>query len=537
MAHRLAVALLLCLLPSGGSTGAEVASADAPPQQLHLRQLQADDPVRRWLADMVISVPPISFVVKIPLIGDVNATLENLVCQKLALGAMSADDVCSETKPTIAVDARGVGVICAGDWAYKELKKNGDTGGGAVSVHVEAPDLAEVSFQLSLERSTSGARLVTGANLDVCKLTAKPKLQFQGGGALNGVLKIFTGLIEDIIPGVLQTQGCQALSDLVATNLTSVLTTINDDMAPFLVPPVLPPAEHPAAGRIDLREAALTGLLGYAIDRLVAPQLNQLLGDLTDGTGEADLVSTPVSLPLTIPGLAALDLTVTSLHVGGLNTWRVPPGPNGSQMFETVGPETVAFRAALAKLSIELGFRVGVHPLNGTIKAGELIENGTLTAKMTAFELSSRIDLGLDEAKCGALTIPERRTLSCIASVVDVASLNATRLNFSFSEIALSVVGEGTERDLDEVIDAVFHLATCAFDQAIAPFVNAFLVDPVETLANEVIFKYIGSPEDVCIEPEEEVPEFGWAGTIVAAVLYGVSCLVSMKVVHTWRNR
>ena len=42
----------------------------------------------------------------------------------------------------------------------------------------------------------------------------------------------------------------------------------------------------------------------------------------------------------------------------------------------------------------------------------------------------------------------------------------------------------GTERDFDLAIDEIFSLAICAFDDALAPFVNAFLLAPAVDAAN-----------------------------------------------------
>jgi hypothetical protein len=516
--HRAAAVLVLCLLFISDHAGAPRAtSRDEQP---------AVDPLRRWLSGLVISVPTVSLIVHVPLLGDLNATLENLVCRDLALSTMSGHDTCSDTRPQLSVAAQGVGLSCQGDWAYKEVAHpEKDGGGGKVSVAVEQ---ADASFQLSLLRSATGAGLVSSAALDQCVVHTKPKLHFEGGGALNTLLKIFTSTIQDLLPSVIQTQGCAFMEGLVATNLTAVLSEINADMQPFLNPPHFPPpAAAPAAGRVDLRRAALTGLLDYAIDELVAPQLNTLLGDLTHGTGELDVPGLPLALPLTLPGLATLDLTLVALKLGGLNSWRVPPAPGAKPIFQTVGPETMSFCAALDRLSVTMSFRVGVKPLNGTIQAGTLVENGTLSANFTALEIASRLGLGINEARRAALTIPERRTPSCIISILDTASLNATRLNISGAELALSVHGEGTERDLDQVIDSVFHLATCSFDKAIAPFLNAFLLDTVATSVNNAFEDYRESPSDQCVPPPEVVPEFGWGGTIVAAVLFAVAASAS----------
>jgi hypothetical protein len=380
---------------------------------------------------------------------------------------------------------------------------------------------------MTLSRNATGAGLVESATLDQCKLHVEPKLHFEGGGFVNGVLKVFTSTIEKQLPDTIQKLGCATLEGLVATNLTALLSEINADMQPFLRPDHFSPAAAPAAGHVDLRQAALTGLLEYAIDELVAPQLNRLLGDVTHSTGELDVPGFPQTFPLTLPGLATLDLTLVSLHLGGLNTWRLPPAPRAHQIFETIGPETVSLCAALDKFSVQMAFRVGVKPLNGTIKAGTLVENGTISANFTALELSSRVGLGINEARRAALSIPERRTPSCIISIVDTASLDATRLNLSSAQVVLAVLGEGTERDLDQVIDSVFHLATCSFDKAIAPFLNAFVFDAAAQLANRAFKEYRSSPADECVPPPEEVPEFGWGGTIVAAVLYVVTTSAS----------
>ena len=493
------------------------------------------DPLRRWLSGLVITVPDVSFIVPVPLLGDLNASLSNLVCRDLALSAISSNDVCSDTQPKLSIAAQGIGLSCHGDWAYKEVKHpEKEGGGGKVAVTVSQ---ADATFQMSLSRNATGAGLVTSAALDECTVHVQPKLQFEGGGFLNSVLKVFTSTIEETLPGTIQKVGCAALEGLVSTNLTALLSEINAGMQPFLRPDQFTPATAPAAGHVDLRQAALTGLLEYALDELVAPQLNKLLGDVTQGTGELDVPGLPQSFPVTIPGLATLHLTLVSLHVGGLNSWRLPPTLGARQIFETVGPETMSFCAALDRFSVQMAFRIAVNPLNGTIKAGTLVESGTLSANFTALELSSRVGLGINEGRRAVLTIPERRSPSCIISIVDTASLSGTRLNVSSAQVALAVLGEGTERDMDQAIDSVLHLATCSFDKAIAPFLNAFLFDRAAQFVNQAFKDYHSSPADRCVPPPEEVPEFGWGGTIVAAVLYGVTTSASCYALFVLRMK
>lgn len=511
----------------------QVAPANGATDAAHAPE-PGDDPLRRWLGGLVIQVPDVSFVVPVPIFGDVNASLLNLVCQDIALSAINSTDVCSDTRPRLSIAAQGVGLSCEGDWAYSQVKHPEiEHGGGKVAVKV---DQANANFQMSLYRNATGAGLVSSAALDACTVHIEPKLHFEGSGPLNDVLKVFTSLIEKQLPDVIQNLGCGGLEGLVASNLTALLSEINSDMQPFLHPPRFAPANESEAGHVDLRRAALTGLLDYAIDELVAPQLNVLMGDVTHGTGELDVPGLPRTVPMTLPGLATLDVTLVSLHVGGLNSWRVPPAPGARQMFETVGPETMSLCVALDTLSVNLAFRVGVTPLNGTIKAGTLVESGTISANFTALEISSRLGLAILEDRAAALTIPERRTPSCIISIVDSASLNATRLNMSSAQIALAVLGEATERDLDQAIDSVLHVATCSFDKAIAPFLNAFLFDPAAQAVNKAFKGFRSSSADQCVPPPEEVPQFGWGGTIVAAVLFAVASSVSCCALFSQRR-
>lgn len=79
--------------------------------------------------------------------------------------------------------------------------------------------------------------------------------------------------------GVISTWGCQALAELVRVNLTAALRDADAALQPFLrpAPPLPPPAsEQPTPGRVDLRHAALTGVLSFALNTLLGPQLNGL---------------------------------------------------------------------------------------------------------------------------------------------------------------------------------------------------------------------------------------------------------------------
>jgi hypothetical protein len=78
---------------------------------------------------------------------------------------------------------------------------------------------------------------------------------------------------------VISTWGCQALAELVRVNLTAALRDADAALQPFLrpAPPLPPPAsEQPTPGRVDLRHAALTGVLSFALNTLLGPQLNGL---------------------------------------------------------------------------------------------------------------------------------------------------------------------------------------------------------------------------------------------------------------------
>ena len=442
---------------------------------------------------------------------------------------MGSHDECSDTRPEIAVSVQGVGVACHGDWSYRKVGSEHVENHGTVGVDVDA---GEASFQLSLPRHPLPPGFATEAVLDDCVLDFKPRLQFQGKGLVNGLLKLFTSTIEHQIPDAIQKTGCAALTTLASQNLTALLHDVNADVAPFVQPPRPLQRTSVRAGWVDLRHAALTGALEFALNKLVEPQLNVVLGELTHGGGDVDIPGLPLTLPLLAPGLAQIDLTVSALRVGGLNSWRMPAGG----MFGAIGPDTLALRAALDRLNVRLAFSVAVHPLNSTVAAGTLVENGTLTAKMAMLDFSTRIMLGLDAEAGSALTVDERRAPSCILSLVDAASLNATRLNFSVSDLALSVHGDGTERDFDEVIDSVLSLSVCAFDKAIAPFVNAFAVSPVASAVNTRLADAIAEPSHHhCVSPAPD-PGPAIAGTIVAAVLLVLSGGASIYVLTKLRR-
>ena len=406
-------------------------------------QTAPTDPVRHWLRGMVVQVPTIS----IPADNYV-VTLSKFACQDIELASVASGHTCSATKPQLSLSVSGVTVNCAGLFDITQAKDKKDVFSGSADAKIP-PSTA--GFQLSLARDLVPPNLARSVSLDTCSLAPKVQFKLHGNDApvINAILDLVTPIIDSYFEGsgLFKKSGlpvllCSMLTELVKVNGTALLTDVNARMQPFL-PPLPPFSPLPATldpGKIDLQSAALSGLLKFAVDKLVAPQLNKLVKAFTHNSGSADLLSAPLTITLPVPGLANLSVTLHRLHVGGLDTWNTSYIENNG--FEVLGPETLSAALALGELSMQIDFSIGVSPDNSTIVAGRLEEAASLHAKLHAFSVSSRIGLGLDAPKKESLSLVERRSPACILGLVDTANATASRVNFLVQELELALASE-----------------------------------------------------------------------------------------------
>ena len=384
----------------------------------------ATDPVRDWLSGLEVALEPQVF--KIPIVG--SFMLQKIECHSIKLEKVTSDSTCSETRPSLQLGATGIGLQCAVDWRIEGPINYGP--GTATAILADA----SLGFGMSLSRDASLSGLATAGKLDQCTITAAPKLTFKGSFS-SAVLNLLKPFITSSLPGIVQTQGCQFLSGLVETNVTQALVDANAVITPFLQPQPMPVNAHQAGatpGLVDLRTAALTGVLTFGVDKLLVPQLNTLVDGFTHGTGAVDLggrdgdgaAAGPgksgeeylLAIPLVIPGLANITIAFESIHVSGLDTWTPPmsllpssvprhhratspsvaapatesrdkiagstsgtsaqAGKSSHRMVAAVGPETLSLRAALKHFAARVAFTLIVEPHNGTVTAGTLVESG-----------------------------------------------------------------------------------------------------------------------------------------------------------------
>jgi hypothetical protein len=96
--------------------------------------------------------------------------------------------------------------------------------------------------------------------------------------------------------------------------------------------------------------------------------------------------------------------------------------------------------------------------------------------------------------------------------------------------------GTTQERDIDLFIDSIFDLATCAFDEALAPFVNAFVLAPIVKATNALVaqkLNHSGESDDgrQCVAQPTPTEFEHFIGTIVALVAWVVLSALSVAMV------
>ena len=213
--------------------------------------------------------------------------------------------------------------------------------------------------------------------------------------------------------------------------------------------------------------------------------LNHIVDMLTGGTGRLDLDHLDASLPLDIPGLASIALTLKAIDIDGLDSW------GALALLNPVSKYLVDSNSYLDRLGLNLTFAIAVNLTGSEVTARPLVETARFVLRMDKARLDFLAQLAVDAAASRSLKPLQLINGGCLLSTVDDFNMTRLALNFTLDTLAIEA-GSGsndTEVDLDQALDRLLALFTNNYGPAIPAAINGLLAGPVRQGVNAAVAK------------------------------------------------
>lgn len=391
-----------------------------------------------------------------PLTSLQNGLVQSVTCSGLALDGLSSAYVPPDT---VTMDAARLQLQCV-------VLFDGLFGTDTIVVQAAQSSLAG---RLVFVQDARG--LVERAQFLDCAAVVKLAFSGDAGFLIREILR----LLADVYRGRIERAICDALSDLVNVDLTSVLQAANTVIGPYLAPPPLPPSPYYGATELNLTGSPLMGLVDVLLNNLVGLDgpfgLAAVVADLTNHTGAIERSWAPdeVMYTLAVPlvGNASFGLATFSLHgLDTLDTLQLLV-PRDSVSLDSV--------AGLARLALNATFfvRVALDRYDTAI----LMERGQLRFAADRMDVSTSVAIGLDSPFLQRLSLAQLP--SCGRSAVLGVNVTRALVGMDVREVVIQAVSTGVlEQQLDALLDNVLLLFVTSYRAAIPAFVNGFVLAP-----------------------------------------------------------
>lgn len=332
------------------------------------------DPVRRWLASLVLRLPPIS--VEVDIVG--NVTLPDLTCRHLQLGAIASTE--RMAAEVFELNVSGIGIGCAGNVTIKGKHTKEQRGTVALAV-------SGSNFSLGVRlvnNKTDGLASALAVEFNLMALNISD-MEIHGLAG-SGIINLLIGLLKPKVEQTMETEVITLVDKLITQNLTALLQKVDASILPFIHPPPPPPPPVVPPGMLDLQHSQLVADIDFLLNDLIGAtgnhSINHLIDAVTGGTGGFHFNDhNRVNFTLALPGLANITLGLSSMAVEGLDTWST---------FRFLVPTdnyTLQSDTQLDVFRLNVSFFIMVNASGGDVSAEGLYEEGTLVLDLSAAQL------------------------------------------------------------------------------------------------------------------------------------------------------
>lgn len=493
-------------------TSSQQGELEKRPDELRGRE---GDPLVDWLAGLKIHLDALEVAS-----GGLTLTARNLTCEQLSVERVQSTFTPEAAggdpqRPGVATVISGIGLQCETEYtvstAWGLVKSS-----GTLRVSVKPPtSSARLTFALPLGGRVAPVQVA----IDECDTDLDISLAFSGS-ILQNIINMFSGLIASQIKRQLNSDGCQKVRQLAATNMTDALNQLNCLLLPkeewvalgllceFTasqrhpveplsiedpiiqttpvralrevplpsadVQPVVGGAEE--AGPVDLRKVPAIQWASWALKDVVGVQgLRRAVRWATHGTGNATVAggADPIVTQRIAQGTTLLDVSVYLADVGvhgldGLNSLQPLRASSATEVDIDLGfgtKERLGF-GAWARVML----RLSASDSKGLAPPSAVESNYTFHVGLEKPSISATMKLMVDSAKMKTQRLLSQMYFDAANCTKDylMTAPQAQRLNVAFAgvseklEFAAETVG-ALEVDLANFINCNVDLFNAVY--------------------------------------------------------------------------
>ncbi len=324
------------------------------------------------------------------------------------------------------------------------------------------------------------------------------------------VLTFLVSLLETLYQPKINKAICTELTQLVDTNLTSVLTVLNGAMLPFLGensgtdPPVIIPNYDPEL-LLNFTGNPLIGLADFLLDDLIGHDgpfgVNRIASSLTNNTGAVfiDLGDNGTEVTtVDVAGLGNVTFGIYNVSIRGLTSFN---------MLHLLVPQhsfSLDSQIGLDEFQLNVSFFVNTvlsEESGATLSDDKnLFESGRLVFGAANLSIGFAVFAEIDKLMATRFNLDQIISVGCLKAAVLGANVTQARLNFQLQTLLIEAVSNvgGLESNLDNLVDSLMLLFVTSYNKVIPAFVNAVLLAPAIDTANAALFEKVLSAPEPC---------------------------------------
>ena len=382
----------------------------------------AEKGLRRWLCMATFNIPDVATTVYsggLLGFGNIDLQITRFTCTHVLVRKVSSSvQLQDASTPSFSLSIEDTDFSCSSKrFHFKQQKFPYLEGEGDATVTVSGANLH------------SGLQLTVGANGLASSAVLLPapasamtigdlKVVLHGQGPWLTAAEVLEGLIGDYLKGLLPSEAIKGLKDLVKTNLTLAIGTLDSWVKPYLLPTTALPEPPQPEGAMDWRNSSTLELLDFVLDTLVGTDgplgVDGFVRMLTNATGVVNVPRSwlPHELSFLLPVLGKdtnLTVDVVSANVSGLDSFKQlrllePPADGTAHSLDS--------SAALDRARLSLQMRLTVVPGGQLVNAPPLTEEFRLVVDAQGLRVGALLLLSLNATGLAELTLSDLDT-SC----------------------------------------------------------------------------------------------------------------------------
>jgi hypothetical protein len=313
-------------------------------------------------------------------------------------------------------------------------------------------------------------------------------------------LTVIANLLETHYKPKIEKAICDELSVLVASNLTSLLQTLNGAILPFMGqtwvadPPNVNPQFSPET-LLNFTGNPLIGLADFLLDDLIGHNgpfgINRIVASLTNNTGKLAFdfgANGTLLTTVSVAGLGNVSFGLFSLSIAGLTSF------NEINLLVPRHSFSLDNLVGMDNFQLNVSFFVNtIIGTNGTTLKdnNNLYETGRIVLSASDLKIGVAVFAEIDKQMSTRFNLDQLISVGCLKAALLGINVTQARLNFSLTELVVEAVSNAgqLESSLDSMIDNLMTLFVTSYNQVIPAFVNAVLLAPAIDEANALLFE------------------------------------------------